>query len=153
MRTQGSDVSRALASCLGSMITGTKGGCGLVKGGQDHWALRELELAPSSSGWGWKARGRLLVRGVQESLACGPPPQGWGSGCKTPGSPPASISFELVEPGFPGFLKQHTRNAAYCSKLFKHSGGKKKRRGGGTISLPCLALSLLLRYSNPRNIW
>lgn len=80
MRTQGSDVSRALASCLGSMITGTKGGCGLVKGGQDHWALRELELAPSSSGWGWKARGRLLVLGVQESLACGPPPQGWGSG-------------------------------------------------------------------------
>lgn len=49
---------------------------------------------------------------------------------KTPGSPPASISFELVEPGFPGFLKQHTRNAAYCSKLFKHSGGKKKERRG-----------------------
>ena len=49
---------------------------------------------------------------------------------KTPGSPPASISFELVEPGFPGFLKQHTRNAAYCSKLFKHSGGKKKGEAG-----------------------
>ena len=50
---------------------------------------------------------------------------------KTPGSPPARISFELVEPGFPGFLKQHTRNAAHCSKLFKHSGGKKKGEAGG----------------------
>ncbi|XP_055266072.1 uroplakin-3b isoform X3 [Moschus berezovskii] len=43
-------------------------------------ALSELELPPSFPGWGWKARGRLLVRKVQESLACGPPPQGWGSG-------------------------------------------------------------------------
>lgn len=42
--------------------------------------------------------------------------------------PPASITFELVESGFPGFPKQHTRNAAYCSKLFKHSGGKKKKK-------------------------
>lgn len=69
VRTQRSDVSRALAS---ARIKGTRGGCGLVKGGQDHWA-RGARAAPFP-GWGWKAGGRLLVRGVQESLACGPPP-------------------------------------------------------------------------------
>lgn len=62
-------MSRALAS---ARIKGTRGGCGLVKGGQDHWA-RGARAAPFP-GWGWKAGGRLLVRGVQESLACGPPP-------------------------------------------------------------------------------
>lgn len=45
---------------------------------------------------------------------------------KTPGSP-ASITFELVESGFLGFPKQHTWNAAHCSKLFKHSKKKKKK--------------------------
>ena len=52
VRTQRSDVSRALAS---ARIKGTRGGFGLVKGGQDHWA-RGARAAPFP-GWGWKAGG------------------------------------------------------------------------------------------------